>query len=426
MPITCFATPAEFSQRIREYRHAALTPEPIEAFTLPSGVRVEYLPKEKLANALPSPQAPLVTGNTQPTTGLDAKALLQQQNQPQQQNPQALVSPQNPQDPAQVAPPVPNLHGRPAQNYILNYSGLGPPGTVDGNHARGTQKQAPGYSLSQHGQPGWYKLGSALFLNTISKEAQRTPSCTPDEISREIQQGGQSPRYLAPYMDERVKTILFSASCTPASGGIWDISVQKRAASPLPRLKELKQRSDVRDYKGKQQIARQLFDERPDEFEVDDPTGRMWGITHRPTNFRFHIPNDVARQLQHAVNKNREAALLAQLAAGQEKQSSAKPRPKKDATTSRAASALVGSAFGATASPALAGLLYHLSKTKYGQKVLPAMSEPVYRNYAAHGGLLGAAHGALYDPLRLASDKVDDTADSAMDRARELAGHSIV
>jgi hypothetical protein len=48
--------------------------------------------------------------------------------------------------------------------------------------------------------------------------------------------------------------------------------------------------SKARDYGQKMDILRRLMQQYPDQFIVDDPTGHYHGITHAPTNFRYHVP----------------------------------------------------------------------------------------------------------------------------------------
>jgi len=61
--------------------------------------------------------------------------------------------------------------------------------------------------------------------------------------------------------------------------------------SPLQQLIRLKQLSDQGRYRDKSQIARALIASRPDEFFIDsDDHPYVYGLTHRPTGFRFHLP----------------------------------------------------------------------------------------------------------------------------------------
>lgn len=59
--------------------------------------------------------------------------------------------------------------------------------------------------------------------------------------------------------------------------------------TPLARLIAAKGRSDQGDYAKKTEMIRQLMAERPDEFIVDSDEGHVLGLTHTPTNFRFHL-----------------------------------------------------------------------------------------------------------------------------------------
>jgi len=59
----------------------------------------------------------------------------------------------------------------------------------------------------------------------------------------------------------------------------------------ISRLLRLKQESDRGNYEEKRRIFREMYSENPDSFVVDseDAQKRTLGITHVPTNFRFHL-----------------------------------------------------------------------------------------------------------------------------------------
>ncbi len=65
---------------------------------------------------------------------------------------------------------------------------------------------------------------------------------------------------------------------------------EKQGASPLQILLQAKQLSDQKDYHGKHQRLRMLMDRYPDDFFVDSVNNDIAGITHRPTNFKVHVP----------------------------------------------------------------------------------------------------------------------------------------
>lgn len=60
--------------------------------------------------------------------------------------------------------------------------------------------------------------------------------------------------------------------------------------SAIVRLQQAYEANQKNDYATKTNILRELMDEAPDDWVVDDPVGRNWGVTHGPTNFRFHMP----------------------------------------------------------------------------------------------------------------------------------------
>lgn len=60
--------------------------------------------------------------------------------------------------------------------------------------------------------------------------------------------------------------------------------------SVLAVLQQAKQRSDQRQYQEKYRLIRQIMSQSPQDFVVDSPVGKYHGITHVPTQFRFHVP----------------------------------------------------------------------------------------------------------------------------------------
>lgn len=81
-----------------------------------------------------------------------------------------------------------------------------------------------------------------------------------------------------------------------AKGGLKSAAVD--SASPLGRLLEAKARSDVEDYETKNELLRELVEERPHEFIIDQPDAPYPGLTHVPTNFRIHAHPSVAALLR--------------------------------------------------------------------------------------------------------------------------------
>jgi len=76
----------------------------------------------------------------------------------------------------------------------------------------------------------------------------------------------------------------------------------------LERLRRLKTESDRRNYKGKAAIFRRLMVQRPDEFVMDqDPDGQgIMGITHEPTQFKFHLPaREVSPEMRKKIRRKR-------------------------------------------------------------------------------------------------------------------------
>jgi len=69
-------------------------------------------------------------------------------------------------------------------------------------------------------------------------------------------------------------------------------SLNKLAANAavLADLKKAKKESDKGNYAAKTDILRKLLKEFPDEFKTDSENAHVVGLTHKPTNFRIHMP----------------------------------------------------------------------------------------------------------------------------------------
>ncbi len=63
----------------------------------------------------------------------------------------------------------------------------------------------------------------------------------------------------------------------------------KLSSADLDLLAEAKDRSDLGAYGGKHALIRQHMDKNPQAWKVDS-VGRVWGVTHVPTGYRFHVP----------------------------------------------------------------------------------------------------------------------------------------
>jgi hypothetical protein len=67
----------------------------------------------------------------------------------------------------------------------------------------------------------------------------------------------------------------------------------QKAASALPQLQTAKKESDRGHYIEKHRILEQLMRQRPDDWIVDDASGKYFGVTHVPTGFRLHAPKEI-------------------------------------------------------------------------------------------------------------------------------------
>lgn len=71
-----------------------------------------------------------------------------------------------------------------------------------------------------------------------------------------------------------------------------ELLTMDKLASRMPLLHDAKSRSDKGDYRGKAEIIRALMVLHPEEWEIDQDDGEQHavGITHIPTNYRYHLP----------------------------------------------------------------------------------------------------------------------------------------
>jgi hypothetical protein len=87
----------------------------------------------------------------------------------------------------------------------------------------------------------------------------------------------------------RRKHVGYENDVSKAASPVLQTPPPKRQ-STFERLYAAHQANQINNYSEKTRILRELMDENPSEWIVDDPTGHAWGITHAPTNFRFHLP----------------------------------------------------------------------------------------------------------------------------------------
>jgi len=70
--------------------------------------------------------------------------------------------------------------------------------------------------------------------------------------------------------------------------------------SPLDRLRQAKAYSDNRLYVEKAMLLRALMMEYPSDFAIDSESDGIFGITHKPTGFKVHLPSiEVPGNIQH-------------------------------------------------------------------------------------------------------------------------------
>jgi hypothetical protein len=67
--------------------------------------------------------------------------------------------------------------------------------------------------------------------------------------------------------------------------------------SKLDLMLRAKSDSDNQDYKSKHDTMRQLMWRYPDEFYIDSKGDHVWGVTHKKTSFKMHLPKSVVSDL---------------------------------------------------------------------------------------------------------------------------------
>jgi hypothetical protein len=76
-------------------------------------------------------------------------------------------------------------------------------------------------------------------------------------------------------------------------------------SSPIiKQLREAKQHSDSKRYGHKTEILQKLMEQSPHDWRVDDDSQKYHGVTHGPTNFRFHVhPTAIADRVKKPAQK---------------------------------------------------------------------------------------------------------------------------
>ena len=75
-----------------------------------------------------------------------------------------------------------------------------------------------------------------------------------------------------------------------------------KTAQSLDDLKAVKALSDARNYEAKHVRLSALIRQHVPDFFIDSELNNTWGITHRPTNFRFHLPKEVIADITDLQN----------------------------------------------------------------------------------------------------------------------------
>jgi hypothetical protein len=131
---------------------------------------------------------------------------------------------------------------------------------------------------------GWDEMSKVWFLEVRSPELERLRKSY--GLSA-LPNGGKYAFHIS--VAVRRKHVLRENEVSKA-GAAPVSAVISPSQDALPRLHKAYEANQRNDYATKTQILMELMNESPDDWIVDDPIGRNWGITHTPTNFRFHMP----------------------------------------------------------------------------------------------------------------------------------------
>lgn len=75
-----------------------------------------------------------------------------------------------------------------------------------------------------------------------------------------------------------------------------------KSAQTVADLKAIKADSDVKNYDAKHAKLRALIQKHTTDFYIDSDKDNTWGITHRPTKFKFHLPKEVVADITELQN----------------------------------------------------------------------------------------------------------------------------
>lgn len=107
-------------------------------------------------------------------------------------------------------------------------------------------------------------------------------------------------KYLGGFQSEegRYKELIDKAN----GAVIKQAAVSNNRVAALARLLEAKRASDAKMYAYKAQLIRELINEDPSAWQVDDPKPYHPGVTHQPTNFRLHVDKQTAGMIPKVAN----------------------------------------------------------------------------------------------------------------------------
>lgn len=125
--------------------------------------------------------------------------------------------------------------------------------------------------------PGLYGQTADAMPTQTETSGTRSDYTSQDYANRQHQSPGQQP----------------TQNSNVQPGPAIDLPDDLKGVPVLEALKRAKYESDRGNYEEKNRIMRAIITAYPDEFYIDSEFGKYYGITHKRTNFRIHVPKEL-------------------------------------------------------------------------------------------------------------------------------------
>jgi hypothetical protein len=147
-----------------------------------------------------------------------------------------------------------------------------------------------GFGLGQPGRPAPTNRQMRIAIPTLSG-----PAAVADNIKIKKQQLWDAihqhhQRNLDPTYDKQLKLNELPINAAGLLKKLGSLNKLAENSAVLADLKKAKKESDKGNYAAKTDILRKLLKAFPDEFKTDSENAHVVGLTHKPTNFRIHMP----------------------------------------------------------------------------------------------------------------------------------------